>query len=167
MIKQIIDNDGFLALANSSRYNPFVTEDWELDELFNHFLNQMNEGSFLIWRTGYEGGTWNVNFVNERSNEESFREFNSNIEVTDGKLYLTEYADLTMAASYPEHKIPSKHNASLYYELENGLYSITIRQLFNPELDDEELENNANFEIVIKPTDREISNKFEIIQWYE
>ena len=169
MRKQIIDNDGFLALADPSKYKPFVMEDWELDKLLNHFVEQMNEGGFLIWRTGYEGGTWNVNFIDEQSNTTSFREFNAFIKVTDRKLYLTEYADLTMAASYPEHNIPSKHNSDLYYELENGVYSVTVRQLFNPELNDEELENKTNFEIVIKPSDVENSkpNQFEKIEWYE
>ncbi|SMG54229.1 hypothetical protein SAMN05661096_04128 [Marivirga sericea] len=164
---QIIDNDGFLALVNSSKFNAFLTEDWEFDQLMNHFVEQMNQGHFLIWRTGYEGGTWNVDFVSERSNQESFRDFEATIEVTDCKLFLTEYSDLTMAASYPKQKIPSNHNSELYHELSNGIYSVTVRQLFNPELDDENLESKTNFEIVLKPLDAELTNQFKKVQWFE
>ena len=164
---QIIDNDGFLAIVGSSKFNSFLTEDWELDQLMNHFVEQMNHGHFLIWRTGYEGGTWNVDFVSEQSNKESFREFEAIIEVTDEKLFLTEYADLTMAASYPDQKIPSNHNSDLYFELSNGTYSVIVRQLFNPELNDESLESRTNFEIVLKPSNTEQKNHFQKVKWFE
>jgi len=130
----IIDNDGFLALADHSTYAPFVTEEWTLDQLMRHFVNEMNKGNFLIWRTGYEGGEWSIDFVKQRTASSSFREFRGMINVTDNRLYLTEYADLTMAAAYPDEKIPSPHNADCYIELANGWYEVTIRQLFNPEL---------------------------------
>ena len=164
---QIIDNDGFLAIVGSSKFNSFLTEDWELDQLMNHFVEQMNQGHFLIWRTGYEGGTWNVDFVFERSDADSYREFEATIEVTNEKLFLTEYADLTMAASYPEQKIPSTHNSNLYFELLNGLYSVTVRQLFNPELDDERLELKTNFEIVLTPSSAELTNNFKRVPWFK
>ncbi len=165
--KQIIDNDGFLALVDISKYSTFLREDWELNKLFEHFVGQMNKGNFLIWRTGCEGGEWNVEIVSKPSDKKSFREFKSLIEVTNGKLYLTEYSDLTMAASYPDHKIPSKHNSDLFFEFENGIYDVTIRQLFNPDIDDEDIEDKTNFEIVVKSTGALKSNNFEKIQWYE
>ena len=165
--KQIIDNDGFLALVDTSKYSSYLTEDWDLNELLDHFVGQMNKGNFLIWRTGYEGGEWNVDMVSKPSDKKSFREFKSLIEVTNGILYLTEYSDLTMAASYSDQRIPSKHNSDVFFELENGIYDITIRQLFNPDIDDEGMEEKTNFEIVIETTKDIKANNFERIQWYE
>jgi hypothetical protein len=166
---EIIDNDGFLALADSNKYESFVTKNWELDQLFEHFITSMNKENLLIWRTGWEGGEWNVNIVEEESDIESYREFEGRINVTKGKLYLTEYADLTMAASFREHSIPSKHNSNQYIELENGRYSIKIRQLFNPNIDDERLEKKSNFELVINQVMNEdlAKNEFSNIPWYE
>ncbi len=166
---QIIDNDGFLAIANVSKYESYVTEDWELDELFNHFLEQMKTNSFLVWRTGWEGGTWNVEFVTKESTKEAFREFSATVEVTDEKLYLTEYADLTMAASYEDEQIPSSHNSELFIKLENGMYSVKVRQLFNPDIDEEDIEEKLNFEIVISQSNEDniTQNDFNKIQWYQ
>lgn len=77
---EITDDSGFLALVNSSTYNSFVKEDWELDSLFNHFVSQMNEGCFLIWQTSnFGGGFWNCEFLKERSDKISTREVNPKI----------------------------------------------------------------------------------------
>ena len=165
--KQIIDNDGFLALVDVSKYSSYLTENWELDELLDHFVDQMNRGNFLMWRTGYEGGEWNVDMVSKPSDKKSFREFKSLIEVTNGRLYLTEYSDLTMAASYADQRIPSKHNSDVFFELENGIYGITVRQLFNPDSDDEGIEEEPNFELVLEATKDVKANNFEVIQWHE
>ena len=165
---EITDDSGFLALVNVRNYKSFLTEDWEFEELISHFVNQMKQGDFLIWRTSESGGgCWNVAFVTERTSVNSFREFSSKIIVTDGKIYLTNYEDLTMAASYPQHKIPSKHNSNLFYEIENGVYDVTIRQLFNPDFNNDGLEEKVNFEIVIKPSASEVqANRIEKIHWY-
>ncbi len=163
---KITDDSGFLALVNNENYNSFVKENWELDELFNHFVNQMNENSFLIWKTNNGGGYWNLKFVRKSSNIKSFREFKSNIKVTNKKIYLSNYEDLTMAASYFNNKIPSKHNSDLYYELENGLYNITIRQLFDP--NNEKLNGKSDFEIVITRNENEDKiNTLKKIIWYD
>ena len=38
MILEICDNDGFLALVNNEKYKLHLKEDWELEELLNHFV---------------------------------------------------------------------------------------------------------------------------------
>jgi hypothetical protein len=166
---KIIDNDGFLALLDSKKYQPFVGQNWEFDQLMNHFLVSMNNEHILIWKTGWEGGQWNVNIVDQKTDKISFREFEGRINVSNGKLYLTEYADLTMAASFQRYGIPSKHNSNKYIELENGRYSVIIRQLFNPETMDEELEYRPNFELVINQVvcEDSKSNEFSAIPWYK
>ena len=164
---KITDDSGFLALVDSNAYSTFVKENWELDLLFNHFVSEMNKGCFIIWQTNnLGGGFWNCEFLQEKTNKKSTREFSSKIKITDGKLYLTNFEDLTMAASYPEQKIPASHNSDLHYELDNGVYNITVRQLFDP--NDYENEVEVNFEFVIeKESSSIIENGIDKINWKE
>lgn len=160
----IIDNDGFLALVDSNKYNSYVTEDWEFEQLISHFIDQSNKGCMLMWITGYQGDKWNVNFPQIKSEKIAFREFESQIEVTDKGLYLTEYADLTMAASYKDSKIPSSHNSDLLINLNKGLYHVLVRQLFNPDLDYSAVQEH--FEIVLYKTDKLTETHLDKITWF-
>src|SRR3546814_9564220 len=119
-----------------------------------HFVDEMNNKYIIFWATGsaYE---WTVSFVDKSSNKKAFREFTSTINVTDEKLYLTNYEDLTMSAQFEDTKIPAKHNSDLIIKLENGLYNLTIRQLFEPEDYDYDADGNVNFAIVMQKTDKE------------
>jgi hypothetical protein len=146
----ITDDSGFLAIVNADRYNSYVSEDWELPELLNRFVDEMNNDNLIVWSTGTEN-TWTINFVNLPSDIKSFREFNKSIEVTYGRLYLTNYEDLTMAAQYAEEKLPAKHNAQSYFLLDNGKYELRIRQLFNPDNLGHDRQEELNFEIVVQP----------------
>ena len=164
---KITDDSGFLALVNSNTYNSFLKEEWKLHLLFNHFVTQMNLCNISIWKTNNSGGGyWNVNIVTEKSNLKSVREFTSKINVTHQKLYLTNFEDLSMAASYTDEKIPAQHNSDLFYKLENGLYTVTVRQFFYPNNYKEKTENILDFEIVIKPTTTESkTNLIKEIIW--
>lgn len=162
---KIIDNDGFLALVDSNKYQSYVKEDWEFDQLISHFIKQSNEGHMIIWRTGDEGDEWNIRIENEKTDKDSFREFEAKINVTDGQLFLTEYTDLTMSASYPDSKIPSKHNSDLKIHLDNGLYNVIIRQLFNPNIDYSEIK--VHFEIIFKKSEiNKIGKPIDKIMWF-
>lgn len=160
----IIDNDGFLALVDSNKYHSYVTEDWEFEQLISHFIDQSNKGRMIMWRTCYQGDKWNVNFPQIKSEKIAFREFESQIEVTDNGLCMTEYADLTMAASYKDSKIPSNHNSNLILNLENGLYNVLIRQLFNPDKD--YLDILEHFEIVFNKTIEKTKKQLDKITWF-
>jgi len=161
----IIDNDGFLALVDTNRYQSFVTEDWEFEQLISHFIDQSNKGNMIMWRTGYSGDKWIVNFEQEKSDKIAFREFETQIEVTDESLYITEYADLTMAASYEDSKIPSNHNSDLVINLENGIYNVLVRQLFNPDLDYSDIQEH--FEIVLEKVTEKSNNGIDNIMWFD
>jgi hypothetical protein len=163
MILEISDNDGFLALVNNEKYNSFYKEDWELKGLFNHFVEEMNRSNLIIWRTGYEGGDYKVEFNELESDKISFREFEAIIEITNGKLFLSEYGALTMAASYDSSKIPANHHSKLFIPLPNGKYSLKIKQLFEP--DSFEFKYETQFEIVIKNHSKSNEDKKESIFW--
>jgi hypothetical protein len=163
---KIIDNDGFLALVDTSSYQSYLAEGWTFDQLFSHFVEQSNRGHIVIWRTGDEGDQWSVCIEAKKSATESYREFETEIKVTEGQLYLTEYADLTMAASYSEFSIPSKHNASLSIPLESGVHRVTVRQLFDPTRDYSDVK--VHFEIVFKKSGEEMIEKAdEKVMWFE
>ena len=93
-------------------------------------------------------------------------EFTKTITVTNGQLFLTNYEDLTMAAQFSDEKIPAKHNAELFIELDNGEYEITVRQLSDPENYEDE-NRDPDFEIVIQ---KAINRKIQPVQgvfWFE
>ena len=161
----ITDDSGFVAIVDASAYQSFVAEDWELSQLFDHFVGEMNKGHLIMWATGAECD-WTINFVKQAAAMASFREFYSTIEVTAGKLFLTNYEDLTMAAQYADEKIPSKHNAGRCIALDNGRYLLRIRQLFDPNDDSYEPEGLVQFEIVIEAETTAKMQEVDQIFWW-
>jgi len=160
----IADEDGFIAIVNADKYQGFVSEDWELDQLFTHFTAEMNAQNLIVWQTDHEGGgLWSVEIVKEASEQEAFREFSKTIVVTNGALYLASYTDLTMAAQFKEEAIPSDENTDLKIELANGGYEVLVRQLFNP---DEEGEHDTDFEIVFTKVDDGAMMNSEGVYWF-
>lgn len=145
----ITDDSGFLGIVNADKYNSFVNEDWQVPQLFNHFVDEMNDDNLILWSTGSEN-VWTVNFVNKPSETKSFREFHTTLEVTNRKIFLTNYEDLSMAAQDHDGRIPAKHNADLSIDLDNGRHKFQIRQFFDPADDNYEPQGKVNFEIVIR-----------------
>ena len=160
----ITDDSGFLGIVNADTYNSFVSEAWELSKLFDHFIEEINNDHLILWATGSENN-WTVNFLNKPSELESFREFSRTIEVTSGKLFLTSYEDLTMAAQYDNEKIPAKHNANLSIDLDKGRYECQIRQLFDPADNNYEPEGKVNFEIVVQFDTNKKSQHIDKVFW--
>lgn len=94
---EVFDESGFIGIVNSTLYQGFVGEDWELDEVLEKFRTQTNSGHCAIWSTG-EPCDMAVQVLDSLSNHEAVRETILNIKVTDGCLWLVNYTDLTMAA---------------------------------------------------------------------
>ena len=162
---KITDDSGFLAIVNADRFDSFIDEQWELPQLLNRFIEEMNKRHLIIWATGSEN-EWIVEFLDRSTNKNAFREFTKTITVTNGQLFLTNYEDLTMAAQFSDEKIPAKHNAELFIELANGEYEITVRQLSDPENYEDE-NRDPDFEIVIQ---KAINRKIQPVQgvfWFE
>ena len=49
---KICDDSGFLAIVNSNTYKSFVDEDWQLNQLMKHFVDEMNNMNIIFWATG-------------------------------------------------------------------------------------------------------------------
>ena len=155
----ITDDSGFIAVVNADNYKSFVSKDWELSQLFNHFVDEMNSDNLIIWSTG-SANVWTISFVDKQSDKISFREFYKTIEVTNDRIFLTNYEDLTMAAQYEDEKIPANHNVNLSLQLDNGRHKFLIRQLFDPEDYEYDPKDKVNFEIIVQ---KEISKQVQQI----
>jgi hypothetical protein len=161
---KITDDSGFLAVVNADRYRSFVHEDWGLYELMDHFVAEMNNDNLDMWATGLEG-YWAVAFLSGPSSRPAFREFTKTIEVTAGRLHLTNYEDLTFAAQFPDEKLPPKHQEAQYFELPNGRYALTIRQMYDPADSSSSTSDEPHFELIASPG--AASETVENIFWWE
>ena len=165
---KISDDSGFLGIVNVDKYDSFVNEDWDFNDLRERFIQEMNRSSLLFWSTGQEG-LWNVRITTDKEEHKPFRTIRGKISVTDEKLFLINYEDLSMAAQFQDEKLPLKHNADLGLRIENGNYNVKINQLFNPDSLIPDDNDKVHFEIVIEKTlDGEVgSNKFDRIPWLQ
>ena len=164
---ELFDEDGVIALVNADRYRGFVDNDWSLNQLLDHFINEMVSENLIAWQSNNIGGEdWKIEILVTPSERKSFREFEQTINVTNGELYLASYTDLTMAAQFEDEVIPSKENANLKYELMNGKYLAIVRQMFNPDSYENEESDDTDFEIILKPVNEYISTKIDAVHWW-
>lgn len=160
----ISDDSGFLALVDASTYETFISADWTLDQIMEHFTKAMNQQDMIMWQSNNDGGGyWRIELLEKPSGREAFRQFERTIRVTNGKLYLTNYDNLTMAAQFKKYKIPGEGGEHLFVKFQNGLYSVTVRQLFN--LDEINFNKNGDFdfEIIIVPANHKSGSIEEVI----
>lgn len=163
---EISDDSGFIGLINNDLYSGFVDEDWELEGILRRFTEQTNLGNCVIWSTG-EPSFMSIHILDEPSQNEVFREVCSNIKVTNEKLWLVNYTDLTMVAQFESEKIPSNENSELEIPLENGAYRVTIRQKFNPENYNWKSSPNPCFEIIFSQLTKMETNYFDDVIWWQ
>jgi len=43
--------DGSISIVNADKYKGYVDSDWQLDQLFQHFNDQMNNNNLIIWKS--------------------------------------------------------------------------------------------------------------------
>ncbi len=160
------DEDGFISIVNADKYQSFVDEDWELDQLLNHFVDQMNDQNMIIWTSNEDGGSqWNIEIVNQPSSKVEFRHFSFPIRVTKDCLYFVPYNDLTMAAQFETEIVPAKHNSHYRIDISNGLYNVIVRQMFDPKDFDYEADI-IHFEIVFSLTNTTADQRANKVFWW-
>ena len=165
-ILKISDDAGFMGIANFDKYRSFIAKDWDFEMIKSRIVEETNFHHLLFWATGLEY-TWKVKIDTQASNQESYRDIRGVIEVTSGKLHLTNYESLTRAAQFEDLKLPENHLNDLVIELENGKYMVKIRQLFNPDEFDFDADK-INFEIIPMKIERNVelySNNVKGIYW--
>jgi len=124
---EVTDDSGFLAVIDPDAYQGFVASDWDLDALQLRFREQMAARRLLIWGTGQEG-SWTVRVQLGPDTSQGFREVSGSIVSTKGRLLLTNYESLTMAAQYDDVRLPERHQADLVITVPPGAYRCRVVQ---------------------------------------
>lgn len=128
---EIPDDSGFLAIIDPDAYRGFVHSDWTLETIQKHFLKEMQERHLLIWHTGMEH-MWRVGVSFEAGEVWAFREVVGSIAASQGRLLMTNYESLTMAAQSPDVGLPQRHEQEQVLSVAAGLYDCRIIQLSDP-----------------------------------
>ncbi len=131
---KVTDDSGFLAIIDPDAYRGFVDADWTWEGIKEHFRREMGERHLLIWGTGMEH-FWNIDVWFELSRRAGFREVIGSIVASQGRLLLTNYESLTMAAQFPDVTLPQAHEREQILSVSPGLYDCRIIQLSDPQSD--------------------------------
>ncbi|OJF15213.1 hypothetical protein [Couchioplanes caeruleus] len=146
------DDSGFLALLDPDAYAGFVAENWTYDSIFEHFRKAMMRQSLLLWGTGRED-TWTVDvLIGEPAPPSGFRRAAGPIRVSGGRLYLANYEALTMAAQFPDTRLPEPHDLHLSFEVPADDWHCEIVQMRDPDLDEEGERILPDFVLALTPS---------------
>lgn len=130
---EMIDDSGLLSLVDVSAYSTFVSEDWEYEQILNHFARQMSKRNILVWECGDGGDSYRIRITKHFSAITGWREVIGSISVTNNQLNIASYTALTMAAQFEEQKMLGIGEQSSEIPLQNGTYKVRIVQSYNPE----------------------------------
>jgi hypothetical protein len=126
----ISDDSGFLALVDPDAYQSFVDEDWSFSQLLDHFKAEMSAHHLLIWATGRED-VWRLQ-ITTTAWSCGYRAVTGSIVTMKGRLLLTNYDDLTLAAQFREVLLPQLHQTGQVCTISPGAYSCRIVQTVAP-----------------------------------
>jgi hypothetical protein len=134
MLFKITDDSGFLAVVDPDAYDGFVGSDWTWDTLQDHFVREAREQHLLVWSTGIEH-VWSIDVLFQPVELTGFREVTGSIIASQGRLLLTNYESLTMAAQFADVTLPEAHERDQILSVPAGTYDCRIIQLSDPESD--------------------------------
>lgn len=147
----VIDEDGFACLVAPDRYSGFVDEDWTLDQLMAHFVEQMNRRSLFAVYPGPDHADHEISFGGVSSSQSVLREAAGIVEVGPAGLWQTDYTQLTMAAQFADQP-PVTNYYSKRLPVPEGTYRVVLRQLADGD--------RSRFELTVSPAgdDREAAH---------
>jgi len=153
-----VDDDGFVLLVAPDTYRGFVSESWTLDEILSHFVAQMNRASLFVAHPGPDAADEPLALETAPSARTAKRDASGVIEVGLQGLWLTDYAQLTMAAQY-EDEPPITEWGSTRLPAEPGRYRIQLRELS---------EGDPTYVLTLTPDEAEIGEIGEIqsVPWF-
>ncbi len=164
----IIADGSIIAIANTKKYNETLSNqtNWTWKQ-FNNFILETNKENLIVFDTSWEN-EWTFEFLVDNETEKTyFRKFEQSIEVTDQKLYLINWTDLTSSLQFEDTKLPDELNKDLKIDLENGFYKVVIKQLFDPEDYEYDPENKINFIVEFFLQSENPNIQSEKIMWTE
>jgi len=151
----------FIGVANAKEYKSFVDEDWEFDALLRHFGEEMSKGNALIFQMTAEGieHSWTVavEINKELVYDDCFRTADGYMEVTDNELYLVDYDCLTMAAQFPDHRVPDKNCRRYNIPIENGSYRVQVVQYYDVDNDEYKGRSDVDVQLIFAKIPESIS----------
>lgn len=134
-----VGDTNFIALFNPNNYKTFVDEDWDLNMIKEHFVNESKENNILVCQMTSEGieGDWRikVNFKESYCADTYYRKDEGYIYVDNDELCFVEYTCLTMAAQFEDEKVPDKYCEKFRFNIGNGLYKVEIIQYYDIDKD--------------------------------
>ena len=119
---------GCLALVDTEAYDGFVSENWELEELKQRIGAQAGLERIVAW--GCVSGNWIVRLSFESVPLPAVHEFTGVVR-SPGRLLLTTYESLTMAAQFSDVSLPEPHEKDNLVEIPEGRYSVKVSQTFS------------------------------------
>ena len=131
---KITDDSGFLAVIDPDAYQGFVHAEWTWEIIQKHFIREMRARRLLIWNTGMEN-FWKVDVSLAKVRTPGFRDIVGSIRASKGRLLLTNYDSLTMAAGYSDVRLPQAEEQEQVLTVSAGLYDCRIIQLSDPDSD--------------------------------
>jgi hypothetical protein len=156
MSYEITDDSGFLAIVDPDAYRSFVHPEWTFEMIEQHFRREMRDRHLLIWRTGMEH-LWQIDVSLQPTRTSGFREVIGSIAVSQGRLLLTNYESLTMAAQFSDVRLPMAHELARILRIPPGLYDCRIVQLSDPSSDAPFKEPiNFEYELTLTTSPKEV-----------
>ncbi|USH01091.1 hypothetical protein K6Q96_09065 [Grimontia kaedaensis] len=157
---------GCLAILDPEKYVGFVTEDWAIEGLKKHFINQNKNGSLISWGCSY--GNWIIKLTIGPSKDAGYRSFVSGFK-TNSKILLTTYESLTMAAQFEDVTLPEAHEIEKVIEVQPGSYKVTVTQLFHTdqaESDEVFNQKTPHYLVSLEPVKEQVAPVMAV-PWFE
>ena len=129
--RRVIDDWGYLALVDPDAYETFVdfgADEWDERRIRAHLAVQMRHRRLLVWDSGMEN-IWNLGVSLGAVAGRGFREAVGPIRCTGGRLLLTSFNSLSMAAQFADVTLPEPHEADQLLSVAPGEYHCRIVQL--------------------------------------
>ncbi|UYO95643.1 hypothetical protein OED01_08420 [Microbacterium sp. M28] len=148
-----VDEDGFFCLVAPDAYRGFIDEDWQLEQLFTHFVEQMNAGSLFVAHPGPDDADETVSFAGTPSGASALREATSTVHVGVGGLWVTDYTQLTMAAQFDDET--ATNSGAMRLPVTEGTHRVTLSQV----------DGDPCYVLTIKPVDDDLQ-PLDAVPWF-
>lgn len=160
-LQATVDADGFVTLVCPGMYSGFVDEDWTLNQVLARFTEQMNKASLFVAYLGPDFADRCLRVSDAALPTTALREVSGVVNVGEQGLWLTDYAQLTMAAQFRDELPVRNHHVRL--PVSSGLHRLTLRKLAPPTED----ASPPLIELIVTSSpSNQIDAHFDSVPWF-